>query len=67
MISSTQDGALKKQVYMVGAECSFQQMQDLIGDLHEGKSNLGIIKFSLNAKGDEKVNAELDIVAYVGP
>ena len=67
LISSTQSGAYKKQIYMVSADCSFQQMQDLIGDLHEGKSNLGPIKFSLNAKGDEKVNAELDIAAYVGP
>lgn len=67
LISSTQSGALKKQVYLMGAECSFQQMQDLISDLHERKSHLGIIKFSLKAKGDEKVNAELDIAAYVGP
>lgn len=67
LLSSTQLGAYKKHIYMVAAECSFQQMQDLINDLHEGKSNLGPIKFSLNAKGDEKVNAELDIAAYVGP
>lgn len=67
LISSTQAGAYKKLIYMVAAECSFQQMQDLIGDLHAGKSNLGPIKLSLNAKGDEKVNAELDIAAYVGP
>lgn len=67
LISSTQSGAYKKQIYMLAADCSFQQMLDLISDLHEGKSNLGPIKFSLNAKGDEKVSAELDIAAYVGP
>jgi hypothetical protein len=67
LISSTDAGTLKKNIYLVAADCSFQQMQDLISDLHEGKSNLGLIKFSLNAKGDEKVNAELDVAAYVGP
>ncbi|MEO6095713.1 MAG: hypothetical protein ABIW76_08540 [Fibrobacteria bacterium] len=67
LLSATQAGALKKRVYQVVAECSFQQMQDLINDLHEGKSDLGLIKFSLNAKGNEKVVAEMDISAYVGP
>jgi hypothetical protein len=67
LISATQAGPLKKHVYLVAADCSFQQMQDLIGDLHEGKSNLGVIKVMLNAKGDEKVNAELDFAAYIGP
>jgi hypothetical protein len=67
LLGTTQAGALKKSVYQVGAECSFQQMQDLINDLHDGKSDLGLIKFSLKAKGDEKVVAEMDIAAYVGP
>ncbi len=67
LLSGTKFGSLTKNVYLVGADCSFQQMQDLIMDLHEKKSNLGLIKFALNARGDEKVVAELDIAAYVGP
>ncbi|MDB5104068.1 MAG: hypothetical protein JWP91_1757 [Fibrobacteres bacterium] len=67
LISSTSTGTLKKNVYAIKGDCSFQQMQDLITDLKEAKSNLGFIKFAMMARGDEKVNAEMDIAAYVGP
>lgn len=60
-------GNVKRMVYQTSADCSFQQMQDLLTGLHEGKSNLGFIRFALHARGDEKVIAEMDIIAYVQP
>lgn len=64
-LSSAAVGEAKRMIYQAKAECNYQQMQDLIAELHQAKSNLGFLKFALNAVGDEKVNAELDIVVYV--
>jgi hypothetical protein len=60
-------GDVNRMVYQTSGDCNFQQMQDLLNALHEGKSNLGVIKFALHAKGDEKVVADLDLLAYVHP
>lgn len=64
-LSTAVMGETTRFIYQAKAECDFQQMQDLISDLQQAKSNLGFLKFALNASGDEKVNAELDIVVYV--
>ncbi len=55
----------KRMVYSSSAECSFQQMQDFLNDLHQAKSNLGITKLFLHASGDDKIIAEVNILAYV--
>lgn len=65
LVNSVDVGNGKRLLYQVKADCSFQQMQDLIGELHQGKSNLGFIKFDLHASGDEKVAAEMSLLAYV--
>ena len=67
LFSTAQSGNVKKLIYQTAADCSFQQMQDFLSELHESKSNLGFIKFSLHASGDEKVVADMDILAYVEP
>jgi hypothetical protein len=67
LLSTTQAGNVKKMVWQTGADCSFQQMQDFLSGLHDAKSNLGFIKFALRAQGDEKVVADMDILAYVQP
>jgi hypothetical protein len=67
LVSTAKAGDYKRMVYKTGANCSYQQIQDLLGGLHEGKSNLGFIKIALRARGDEKVVAELDVLAYVIP
>lgn len=58
---------VNRLIYKTSGNCDFQQMQDLLTGLHEANSNLGIIKFSLRASGDEKVAAEMDVLAYVQP
>jgi hypothetical protein len=63
--TSLDAGDYKKMVFQASADCSYQQMQDLLSQLHESKSNLGFLKFALQAGGDEKVKASLDILAYV--
>ncbi len=65
LVGTVAFGNLKRLVYESTLECNFQQMQDLIEELHHVKSNLGIARFALHASGDEKVVAELDILAYV--
>ena len=40
-------------------------MQDFLSDLREAKSNLGIIKFSLQARASERIVAEVDLLAYI--
>lgn len=67
LASTSKAGAYNRLIYKTGADCSYQQVQDLLGGLHEGKSNLGFIKIALRARGDEKVVAELDVLAYVIP
>ena len=67
LLNATQSGRNNKMVYQASAECDFQQMQDLLAELHKAKSNLGFIRFALRASGDEKVAVDLDIVAYVQP
>jgi hypothetical protein len=67
LLTTAQAGNVKRMVYQTGADCSFQQMQDFLSELHESKSNLGFIKFALRARGDEKVVADMDILAYVEP
>lgn len=67
LLTTAQAGNVKKMVWEASADCSFQQMQDFLAELHESKSNLGFLKFALRARGDEKVVADLDILAYVQP
>lgn len=67
LFSTSPAGNVKRMLYQTSADCSFQQLQDLLTQLHDGKSNLGVIRFSLNARGDEKVVADVDILAYVQP
>lgn len=65
-LKSTSDaGDYRKMIFQASADCSYQQMQDLLAQLHESKSNLGFLKFALKASGDENVVASLDILAYV--
>jgi hypothetical protein len=63
--SQSDAGEYRKMVFTASADCSYQQMQDLLDQLHENKSNLGFLKFALKANGDENVVASLDILAYV--
>lgn len=65
LLSSVAVGENKRMIYETKADCNFQQMQDLLSELHEAKSNLGFLKFALHAHGDEKIIAEMDILAYV--
>ncbi len=67
LLNTAQAGNVKRMVYQTAADCSFQQMQDFLTELHDSKSNLGFIKFALHARGDEKVVADMDILAYVEP
>jgi hypothetical protein len=67
LANTSSAGDVNRMVYQTSGDCDFQQMQDLLNALHEGKSNLGVIKFALRAKGDEKVVADLDLLAYVHP
>ncbi len=67
LVNTSRSDKNNKMVYQTSADCNFQQMQDLLSELHEGKSNLGFIKFALHASGDEKVVADMDILAYVQP
>ena len=67
LLTNTQAGNVKRMVWSTAADCSFQQMQDFLTELHDSKSNLGFIKFALHASGDEKVVADMDILAYVEP
>lgn len=65
-LKSTSDaGDYRRMVFQASADCSYQQMQDLLDQLRENKSNLGFLKFALKASGDENVVASLDILAYV--
>jgi hypothetical protein len=63
--SSSDAGEYRKLVYQASADCSYQQMQDLLGRLQESRSNLGFLKFALKAEGDDRSTASLDILAYV--
>jgi hypothetical protein len=63
--SSSDAGEYRKLVYQASADCSYQQMQDLLGRLQENRSNLGFLKFALKAEGDDRSTASLDILAYV--
>ncbi|MDQ3001569.1 MAG: hypothetical protein M3Y08_09945 [Fibrobacterota bacterium] len=67
LTANTLAGNSRKLLYATSAESDFQQMQDFLAALHQGKSNLGVVKFAFRARGDEKVIAELDLVAYVEP
>lgn len=67
LLATAQAGNVKKMVWSASADCSFQQMQDFLSELHQSKSNLGFAKFALRARGDEKVVADLDFLAYVQP
>ena len=67
LLATAQAGGVKKMVWEASADCSFQQMQDFLAGLRESKSNLGVAKLSLHARGDEKVVADMDILAYVQP
>ncbi len=65
LLNAADVGANKRMVYETSGDCSFQQIQDLLGELRQAKSHLGILKFDLHARGDEKVVADLAILAYV--
>ena len=67
LLATAQAGNVKRMVWESSADCSFQQMQDLLAGLRESNSNLGFAKFALRARGDEKVVADLDFLAYVHP
>jgi hypothetical protein len=67
LLATAQAGNVKKMVWEASADCSFQQIQDFLTGLHESKSNLGFAKFALHAHGDEKMIADMDILAYVQP
>lgn len=67
LLATAQAGKVKKMVWEASADCSFQQIQDFLAGLHDSKSNLGFAKFALHARGDEKMIAEMDILAYVQP
>jgi hypothetical protein len=65
-LKSTSDaGEYRKLVYQASADCSYQQMQDLLTRLQENRSNLGFLKFALKAEGEDRSTASLDILAYV--
>jgi hypothetical protein len=65
-LKSTSDaGDYRRMIFQASADCSYQQMQDLLAQLRESNSNLGFLKFALKASGDESVTASLDILAYV--
>jgi hypothetical protein len=65
MLTSTDLGTIKRQIYQTFADCNFQQMQDFLEALQEAKCHFGILKFSLQAKGNEKIVAEVALLAYV--
>ncbi len=65
LLSTVPVGENQRMIYETKADCTFQQMQDFLSELHEAKSNLGFLKFALHARGDEKIIAEMDILAYV--
>jgi hypothetical protein len=67
LLATAQAGNVKRMVWSASADCSFQQMQDFLSELHQSKSNLGFAKFALRARGDEKVVADMDFLAYVEP
>ncbi|MBW8888717.1 MAG: hypothetical protein JF616_13250 [Fibrobacteres bacterium] len=67
LLATAQAGKVKKMVWEASADCSFQQIQDFLAGLRESKSNLGFAKFALHAHGDEKMIADMDILAYVQP
>ena len=67
LLATAQAGNVKRMVWEASADCSFQQIQDFLAGLHESKSNLGFAKFALHARGDEKMIADMDILAYVQP
>jgi hypothetical protein len=67
LLATAQAGNVKKMVWSASADCSFQQMQDFLAELHQSNSNLGFAKFALRARGDEKVVADMDFLAYVEP
>jgi hypothetical protein len=67
LLATAPAGNVKKMIWSASADCSFQQMQDFLSELHQSKSNLGFAKFALRARGDEKVVADMDFLAYVQP
>lgn len=65
-LAQTSDaGAYKRVVYRSELRCNYAQLEEFIGRLREMRSNVGVAKFALKARGDEEAVANLDFMVYV--
>ncbi len=63
--SNTPLGHYQKRIYVTEAVCDYSQLQRLLEKMHLERSQLGLVKFALHAKGDETMVASLDLLLYV--
>ncbi len=63
--SNTPLGQYQKRIYVAQAVCNYPQLQRLLGKMHSERSQLGLLKFALQAKGDGTMVATLDLLLYV--
>jgi len=62
--NTTTSGGLQRNVYRVEARCDYARLQSLLEKIGESKADMGVVRVALEAKGDEKMVASLDLVVY---
>jgi hypothetical protein len=61
---SAEAGGLQRQIYRTEAHCDYTRMQAFLDKLQGAQSSVGLLRLSLEAHGDEKMVANLDLIVY---
>ena len=61
---SSSENGVPRFLYHAEASCDYSRLQALLENLQRAQSNVGFQRVSLEARGNEKMSASLDLILY---
>jgi hypothetical protein len=65
LLDSSSENGMRRFLYRAEASCDYSQLQALLENLQRTQSNVGFQRVSLEARGNEKMSASLDLILYM--
>jgi hypothetical protein len=62
--NSSTEGGIQRFLYRAEANCDYARLETLLEKLVENRSGVGLLRLALEARGDEKMVASLDLLVY---
>jgi len=58
------EGGLQRMLYRAEVQCDYARLEGLLERLVDGRSGVGLLRLALEARGDEKMVASMDLLVY---